>query len=79
MWKDYDEEKEKAEEAAAAAVDDTSAMKTEYMDVIISDIRPQASLTFSVQILNTEGAVLPRPCRRRRPLTRPQGSRRWRS
>jgi staphylococcal nuclease domain-containing protein 1 len=78
MWKDYDEEKEKAEEAAAAAVDDTSAMKTEYMDVIISDIRPQAALTFSVQILNTEGTVPRAPCCRC-PLTLPQGSRRWRS
>jgi staphylococcal nuclease domain-containing protein 1 len=78
MWKDYDEEKEKAEEAAAAAVDDTSAMKTEYMDVIISDIRPQASLTFSVQILNTEGTVPRAPCCRYS-LTPLQGSRRWRS
>jgi staphylococcal nuclease domain-containing protein 1 len=57
IWKDYDEEAEKAAEAAAAAVDDTTAMKTDYMDVIISDVRPNANLTFSVQILNTEGII----------------------
>jgi staphylococcal nuclease domain-containing protein 1 len=59
MWKDFDAEAEKAAEAAAATEDDTSALKTEYMDVIISDIRTHGSLTFSVQILNTEGTSPP--------------------
>lgn len=55
MWREYDEEAEKAAEVAAASANDTSPLKTEYMDIIISDIRPGSSLTFSVQILNTEG------------------------
>ena len=33
----------------------SGALKTEYLDVIISDVRVTPSLTFSVQVLNTEG------------------------
>lgn len=54
MWKDYDEE---AERAAEAPVEDVSApLKPEYIDVIISDVRTKNGLNFSVQILNTEGS-----------------------
>lgn len=52
MWKDYDEE---AAEPEVPEQTDGSALKTEYIDVIISDVRPKNGLTFSVQILNTEG------------------------
>ncbi|KAJ7188134.1 hypothetical protein C8R46DRAFT_10891 [Mycena filopes] len=52
MWKEYDEEAEKAE----APVEDASgALKAEYIDVIVSDVRTANGLGFSVQILNTEG------------------------
>jgi hypothetical protein len=54
IWKEYDEEAEKAAEAANN-VDDSAPLKTNFMDIIISDVRPAANLTFSVQILNTEG------------------------
>ncbi|KAI1796408.1 transcription factor [Ganoderma leucocontextum] len=53
IWKDYDEDAEQAVEAPAQ--DATSALKTEYLDIIISDVRTKPSFTFSVQILNTEG------------------------
>ena len=53
MWKDYDEE---AEKAAQEPVEDVSTpLKPEYIDVIISDVRTKNGLNFSVQILNTEG------------------------
>ncbi|KAF8557589.1 hypothetical protein OG21DRAFT_1475362 [Imleria badia] len=53
VWKDYDEE---AEKAAQAPVEDVSTpLKPEYIDVIISDVRTKNGLSFSVQILNTEG------------------------
>lgn len=53
MWEDYDEE---AEKAAQAPVEDASApLKPEYIDVIISDVRTKSGLSFSVQVLNTEG------------------------
>jgi staphylococcal nuclease domain-containing protein 1 len=57
MWAEFDEEAQKAADAAAAAAasSDGAPLKPEYMDIIISDIRPSPSLTFSVQILNTEG------------------------
>ncbi|KIY49308.1 transcription factor [Fistulina hepatica ATCC 64428] len=52
IWQDYDE----AEEVAAVALpDDNEPLNTEYIDVIVSDIRPKNDFTFSVQILNTEG------------------------
>ena len=34
---------------------DGQALKTDYMDIIISDVRTSNGLSFSVQILNTEG------------------------
>jgi len=34
---------------------DPAALKTEYLDIIISDVRTTNGLGFSVQILNTEG------------------------
>ena len=34
---------------------DPAALKTEYLDVIVSDVRTTNGLGFSVQILNTEG------------------------
>ncbi|KAI9571098.1 hypothetical protein HD554DRAFT_2239128 [Boletus coccyginus] len=52
VWKDYDEE---AEQAAQTPVEDVSALKPEYIDVIISDVRTKDGLNLSVQILNTEG------------------------
>ncbi|KAA1476768.1 transcription factor [Dentipellis sp. KUC8613] len=53
IWSDYDPASAKVEEAPAE--DDTSALQPEYIDVIISDVRPKNDLNFSVQILNTEG------------------------
>ena len=54
IWSDYDEEAEQAVQAPAE--EDAGALKTEYQDVIISDIRVgPTGLNFSVQILNTEG------------------------
>ena len=35
--------------------DDPAALKTKYLDVIMSDIRTTNGLEFSVQILGTEG------------------------
>ena len=35
--------------------DANGPLKTEYIDVIISDVRPTPNFTFSVQVLNTEG------------------------
>ncbi|KAG1734762.1 uncharacterized protein EDB91DRAFT_1146762 [Suillus paluster] len=54
LWENYDEEAEKAAQAPAAE-DDAGGLKSEYLDVIISDIRPGNAFGFSVQILNTEG------------------------
>ncbi|KAG6903018.1 hypothetical protein C0995_007451 [Termitomyces sp. Mi166 len=53
IWSDYDRESEKAEDTADAS--DSGALKTEYLDVIISDVRIKPAFGFSVQILNTEG------------------------
>ncbi len=53
IWKDYDEDAEETVEVPAE--DSTTALKTEYLDVIISDVRTKPSFAFSVQILNTEG------------------------
>ncbi|GBE81492.1 Staphylococcal nuclease domain-containing protein [Sparassis crispa] len=52
IWKDYDEE---AEEAPEVSPEDNAALKPDYIDVIISDVRTQNDFGFSVQILNTEG------------------------
>ncbi|OAX42282.1 hypothetical protein K503DRAFT_797296 [Rhizopogon vinicolor AM-OR11-026] len=54
LWEDYDEEAEKAAEAPPPE-DDGGRLKSEYLDVIISDVRTQNGFSFSVQILNTEG------------------------
>lgn len=53
LWRDYDGEAEKA--AQAASTESVTPLKPEYMDVIISDVRTKNGLSFSVQILNTEG------------------------
>ena len=55
IWQDYDAEAERAIEELQKQSDDTQPLKTEYMDVIISDVRTKSGLSFSVQILNTEG------------------------
>ncbi|KAF9012412.1 transcription factor [Cyathus striatus] len=54
IWADYDEE------SVPSAVDEVESsnvgpLKTEYLDVIISDVRTRNGLGFSIQILNTEG------------------------
>lgn len=54
LWENYDEEAEKAAQAPPAE-DDSGYLKSEYLDVIISDVRAQNGFSFSVQILNTEG------------------------
>ncbi|KAG8899320.1 hypothetical protein FRB99_006782 [Tulasnella sp. 403] len=52
IWKDYDE----AAEAEATATESADgAMKTQYLDVIVSDVRPSPQFGFSVQILNNDG------------------------
>ena len=53
IWKDYDEEAEK--EVQPVEEGDPAALKVDYMDVIISDIRTATGLAFSVQKLNTPG------------------------
>ncbi|KAJ3488096.1 hypothetical protein NLI96_g3083 [Meripilus lineatus] len=53
IWKEYDEEAEQAPQVPDDA--DASALKTEYIDVIISDVHTRNGFGFSVQILNTEG------------------------
>ncbi|KAG1815960.1 uncharacterized protein BJ212DRAFT_1447023 [Suillus subaureus] len=54
LWENYDEEAEKAAQAPPAE-DDPGRLKSEYLDVIISDVRAENGFSFSVQILNTEG------------------------
>ncbi|KIM75079.1 hypothetical protein PILCRDRAFT_827642 [Piloderma croceum F 1598] len=54
IWKEYDEEAAKIAETAPAD-DGPAPMKSEYLDVIISDVRTTNGFSFSVQILNTEG------------------------
>ncbi|KAG6845898.1 hypothetical protein H0H87_000704 [Tephrocybe sp. NHM501043] len=53
IWSDYDEETEKAE--VEVDTSETGALATDYLDVIISDVRTKPAFGFSVQILNTEG------------------------
>ncbi|KAI0700878.1 hypothetical protein BC835DRAFT_1404699 [Cytidiella melzeri] len=53
IWADYDAEAEVA--AAVEQEEDTGALKAEYQDIIISDVRTHNGLNFSIQILNTEG------------------------
>ncbi|KAJ7346725.1 hypothetical protein DFH08DRAFT_914727 [Mycena albidolilacea] len=52
IWSEYDEEAEKVEAPAEEA---NGPLKTQYIDVIVSDVRTSNGLSFSVQILNTEG------------------------
>ncbi|KIK67322.1 hypothetical protein GYMLUDRAFT_37413 [Collybiopsis luxurians FD-317 M1] len=52
LWQDYDETAEQAAEAVPET--EAAALKSNYLDVIISDVRT-ANFGFSVQILNTEG------------------------
>ncbi|EAU91580.2 transcription factor [Coprinopsis cinerea okayama7 len=54
IWADYDAEAEAAPEATEEQ-DNTGPLKTEYIDIIISDVRTRNNFGFSVQILNTEG------------------------
>ncbi|KAM6502195.1 hypothetical protein JOM56_002172 [Amanita muscaria] len=54
MWLNYDEAAGSSSQAEAD-VDESGALKTEYIDVIISDVRTHNGFSFSVQILNTEG------------------------
>lgn len=53
IWSDYDEDV--ARQAEVDQEEDFSARKTEYIDVIVSDVRTKNGFNFSVQILNTEG------------------------
>ncbi|KAL0565818.1 hypothetical protein V5O48_016203 [Marasmius crinis-equi] len=55
LWKDYDEEAETAAAAEVETTNDSGPLKQEYLDVIVSDVRPKNGFAFSVQILNTEG------------------------
>jgi hypothetical protein len=57
MWSDYNEEAEK-ETDTTPTDGKTAPLKSEYLDVIVSDVRTHNGFGFSVQILNTEG-VLP--------------------
>jgi staphylococcal nuclease domain-containing protein 1 len=52
IWTDFD-----AEAAAPEVPEEVNngPLKTEYLDVIISDVRTRDKFSFSVQILNTEG------------------------
>jgi staphylococcal nuclease domain-containing protein 1 len=67
IWGDYDEDAEAQGSDQPANGDDQSALKTNYLDIIISDIRISNTLAFSVQILNTEGPY-------RAPLSKAQDS-----
>ncbi|EJD52667.1 hypothetical protein AURDEDRAFT_111290 [Auricularia subglabra TFB-10046 SS5] len=53
LWKDYDAAAEAAPQEAAAT--ETGPLKDEFLDLIITDIRPTPSFTFSVQILTSDG------------------------
>jgi len=53
IWSDYDEDA--VRQAEVEQEEDLSARKTEYIDVIVSDVRTKNGFSFSVQILNTEG------------------------
>ncbi|TFK53941.1 hypothetical protein OE88DRAFT_1710997 [Heliocybe sulcata] len=54
LWKDYEEQEAKAAEVEQTN-GDAGPLKTEYIDVIVSDVRTTNGFGFSVQILNTEG------------------------
>jgi len=55
IWEEYDAEAEQAAAEEELKSQDIQALKPDYMDIIISDIRTHNGLSFSVQILNTEG------------------------
>ncbi|EJD02961.1 transcription factor [Fomitiporia mediterranea MF3/22] len=55
LWKDYDADAEAAAQEEASKSEYVQALKTEYLDIIISDVRTNNGLTFSIQVLNTEG------------------------
>ncbi|KAF8236472.1 hypothetical protein L208DRAFT_1432421 [Tricholoma matsutake] len=54
IWSTYDEEAEKVAEAQADT-NEMGPLSSEYLDVIVSDVRVRNGFAFSVQILNTEG------------------------
>ncbi|KAI0093340.1 transcription factor [Irpex rosettiformis] len=54
IWEDYDAEAQEAE-AAAEQEEESGPLKSEYQDIIISDVRTHNGVNFSIQILNTEG------------------------
>lgn len=56
IWKEYDGETEQTE--AAPTESETGPLKSEYLDIIISDVRTKNGFAFSVQILNTEGNII---------------------
>jgi staphylococcal nuclease domain-containing protein 1 len=56
LWKDYDESSIQQEEEVVQE-EDSSPAKPTYHDIIISDVRTHNGITFSVQILNTEGRL----------------------
>jgi len=45
----------KAAEAAVENENKASPLKSEYLDIIVSDVKTNNGFSFSVQILNTEG------------------------
>ena len=50
-------EAEAAAEEEERKAQDIQPLRAEYLDVIISDVRTRNGLSFSVQILNTEGSL----------------------
>lgn len=58
MWSNYDEEEENANQVTMEDTG-TGPLKAEYLDIIISDVRTRNVFSFSIQILNTEGDVIP--------------------
>ncbi|KAF5321013.1 hypothetical protein D9619_001893 [Psilocybe cf. subviscida] len=55
IWSTYDEASSKAAEEAAEQEAVVGPLKSEYLDIIVSDVRTKSGFSFSVQILNTEG------------------------
>ncbi|KAF8806427.1 transcription factor [Phlegmacium glaucopus] len=54
IWNSYDEEASKVAEVVEDKAE-AVPLKSEYLDVIVSDVRTTNGFAFSVQILNTEG------------------------
>jgi staphylococcal nuclease domain-containing protein 1 len=59
IWCDHDPEAEASIEASQSHDGDGQALRTEYLDIIVSAVRTTPSFGFSVQILNTEGKLMP--------------------